>query len=603
MVNGTLLMMGSMFGRMYYPGVTTPDRAEALALKAGEDRTGIDFVVRGQRPLAAGQALGLPPPAAAGGSEPSPQTAPRPTGVLRGHVFGADGRAIPHATVRLLPVPPTGGVPFVSVIADDTGSYELTDLAPSTYRLIASKAGFSPIRTDDPASMQPPFGSTREIPVGDGETRDHVDVRLARWVTLSGRIVDEIGDPLPGASVELLRLRYQAGRRRLVGTVPTSRLTDDLGRYRLFGVAPGNYIVSASVGAVASADLPGYARSYFPGTPNAGEAQFVSVGQSQDVVGTDFAMSLVRTGRIAGTLFNAEGEPTAGGSLRLLSSARSTAAISVPVGARILGDGRFEFPNVPPGQYVIQADRGRRQPSVEGEFGALAITFNGEDLTDVIVQMSAGSSISGRFTFESYDPSKLPPSGNVELVPAPVDFDTTPQSVATAAVADDWTFEMSGINGPRRLSLPRPPVGWMLKEIRVNGIDVTDRPLPFGTDEQSLTDVEVVLTDRVSGVSGTVTDAAGRPASAVGVVLFAADRDRWYPQSRFVRYIVARSDGAFAFTGLPAGTYYAAAFKQLPSELNGAWQDPEFLETLTPSATTVTMRDGETQSLAMKISR
>ena len=42
-------------------------------------------------------------------------------------------------------------------------------------------------------------------------------------------------------------------------------------------------------------------------------------------------------------------------------------------------------------------------------------------------------------------------------------------------------FAAAGVNGPRRLQLQRAPAEWTLKAIRVRGIDVTDRPLAFGS--------------------------------------------------------------------------------------------------------------------------
>ncbi len=584
---------------IYYPGAGTATEAETLTLRAGEDQTGIDFSVR-SRPFVPA----FPATSASSANrhlfQPRPNDTTNPfapgatsevkaTAVLRGYVTATDGRVIVHANVRLVPMVQGSGLPMKATVTDDLGAYEFTDLAASTYRIVASKPGFAPIRVDDPASAQPPFGSTRETTIAEGETRERTDVRLARWGTLSGRIVDELGDPMAGASVQVLQIMYRGGRRRL-GPRMSARLTDDLGRYRLFGVAPGQYIVSATVGEVSSADVPGYASSYYPGTPNAGDAQFVPIGQSQDVTGVDFAMSLVRTARITGTVFNADGEPTSGGALRLLSSSRSASPTDIAVGARVLRDGRFEFPNVAPGQYVIQADRGKRQQSIEGEFGTLAVAVNGEDVTDLNLEQSEGSSISGRFTFDSYDPSKQPASTNVELVPVPIDLDLSPSSVATAAVADDWTFEISGLHGPRRLHLQRAPAGWMLKEIRVAGIDVTDRPLAFGSDEQSLTDVEVVLTDRVSRLTGTVSGASGRPAAGASVVVFSTDRDRWFPQSRFVRRVVAAADGTFTIAGLPGGSYDAIALPVLPSDGGDSWQDPDFLEQQLPRVTPVIVR-------------
>src|SRR6266568_9148027 len=108
----------------------------------------------------------------------------------------------------------------------------------------------------------------------------------------------------------------------------------------------------------------------------------------------------------------------------------------------------------------------------------------------------------------------------------PVDFDAVPSSVATANIHDDWTFEMKSVNGPRRLELTRVPPGWALEDIRAGGVDVTDRPLPFGRREQSLNGIEVTVTDRITELSGAIVEASTRSSAPPVVIVFATDRRR-----------------------------------------------------------------------------
>src|SRR5262249_55986608 len=185
-------------------------------------------------------------------------------------------------------------------------------------------------------------------------------------------------------------------------------------------------------------------------------------------------------------------------------SRRSGAIFPDAVGARIARDGTFEFPNVAPGEYVVQVQKGRSQPSVEGEFASQIVTVNGTDVDDLVLQTSTGSQVSGRVTFGGGGP---PRPGAIELSPVASDLDLAPRSgTASAEIHPDWTFEMAGITGPRRLRLVRAPRGWMLKAILLNGTDITDSPLVFGTGEQSLRDLDVVLTSRVTTVAGSVAD-------------------------------------------------------------------------------------------------
>jgi hypothetical protein len=576
---------------LYYPAATTPPDAERLRLDAGDEHGGVDFVVPGAQ---LGNMILMTRLAAPGTIPPPPQG----TGIVRGRVTTIDGRAVPRALVTLLP--PFGPFDSTTTRADDDGRYEFRSVAAGKFGVVAQKVGYSaPGGTPGgPAFAQPPV----MVEMNDGDTREKVDYTLAPWRALFGTIADEDGELLQGASVQLLQLRYEGGRRRLVPGPGSVRTTDDLGRYRLYGLPPGRYIVSAAIGNVGSEDLPGYARTYYPGTLNAADAQYVAIGTSQDVTNVDFSLQRTRTARIAGRILNAAGEPTTGGTVQLLPSARSAAVTSVPLGARLQNDGRFEFPNVPPGQYVIQANRGRSQGWIEGEFGALPVAVSGTDVVDLVLQMSAGSAVRGRFAFDTSDRSKPVNRSGIELQAIPIDPDASPtNSFATANIHPDWTFEMAGLNGPRRLQVVRTPAGWALKALRVNGIDATDRVIAFGRRDQSLSDVEVVLTDRVNEISGTVTDDRSQPLPGASVIVFSTDRGRWYGESRFLRVAQTSAEGAFTIAGLPAGSYYAAALAQLPTDGADAWQEERFLESLIFRASSVSLGDGQKQTLNLQL--
>jgi len=590
-------------GKTYYPGVKSSSEAEPLRLQPGDEQSGTDIVVAGGQSMAQMAMMMSPLP-----PRPAVDTAPK-TGVIRGRVVSTDGRPLPHAQVRTMSrvvvAAPNGSGTAVQLqplfaTTDNEGRFEFSELAAGSFQIGATKVGYS---LPEELVSSGVLGLNGGVPVNlaDGETRERVDVTLSKWGAMTGHVFDELGDPMQGASVQLLQVRYQGGRRRLVAAGAAANPTDDLGRFRIYGVPPGQYIVSATVGSVATVDLPGYTRSYFPGTPNAGEAQFAPIALAQETAGIDFSLSRARTARVAGMLLNAAGEPSTTGSVRLMPAQRSASVTSVSVGARLMPGGTFEFPNVTPGQYVIQVDRGRRNSSTEGEFGALPVAVDGTDVTDLVIQTSAGSAISGRVTFDTFRGAKAPRQNQIEITPVPIDADQSPSSPANADIQDDWSFRINGVNGPRRLQLLRAPAEWTLKEVRVRGIDVTDRALAFGTKDQSLADVEVVLTDRINEVSGTIVDDRAKPVPGSQVIVFATDRDRWYPASRFVRHTAAGADGTIALPGLPPGSYYAAAVAKLPADGDDAWQDPVFLESLIPHAASFTLGDGQQQVLNLKI--
>jgi protocatechuate 3,4-dioxygenase beta subunit len=580
--------------KTYFPRATTVTDARPVRLDVGDDRTSIDIVVPGSQ-------SGGQPFSGLFGRPPGTTIADRPAtdpAVIRGQVVDSDGRGLAHAFVRLFPEGLPGALRAGR--ADANGDFEFADLAADRFRVSAYVPGYAMPPGNTPVA--PAFaslGSGPSVTLAPAQLRDGLVITLARLGVIAGRVLDELGDPIEGARVQLLQVKYQDGRRRLVQADVAARLTNDRGEYRLHDLPQGRYIVSTSIGSLSSADVPDYTRSYFPGTPNPSEAQFVTL-TDVDRIGVDVTLARTRTALVRGHIFGAAGEPSTGGHVELRPSARSGAAIGIPVGARLLPDGVFEFPNVPPGEYVIVADRSRSNRSSEGEYGSTIVNVVDADVTDIVVQMSAGSSIGGRFTFDTDDQTPLPAQSAIEFSPVSVDPDQTPSSVASAEIAQDWTFTMTGINGPRRLDLLRVPPEWMLKEVRVRGIDTTDRPIMFGRQDQSLTDVEVVLTDRVTDLSGRTVDEDGRAAVDAHVIVFSTDRGSWYPASRFVREVITAQDGRYRLIGLPTGRYYAAAVRRLPVDGEEAWQDPAFLDTLALHATMVTLGEGR-QALTLKV--
>ncbi len=518
--------------------------------------------------------------------------APEASATIKGRVLRADGRPLGRARVRLAPLATTAGRPQV-IESELDGSFAFTDLPAGEYRLSASKAGFLGIELGQRRPREP----GQPLRVSLGETLDRVDIMLPRPSAIVGRIVDENGDPIEGASVRALRMEFVRGRRRLV-EAGAPRLTNDLGRYRIYGLQPGRYVVSAVVGQVVFpgppvVDLRGYAPTYFPGTANAAQAATVSVDVSQDAAGTDFALTPARTARISGKAVSAAGAPIYGGIL--LSPSQRSGNVAMQSGARTHADGSFEFKNVAPGEYVVQVYRGRVNGFTEGEFASQFVSVNGVDIPNLLLRTTPGASLTGRVTLMGGGAIR---PRNIELVPVPVEVDSAPLnggSPIRAAIRDDGTFTMAGLSGSRRLRLVRAPTGWALKGIYLNGEDVTDTPMTFDDKIRAVTGVEVVLTNHITELVGGVIDVNGQRLIDYAAVVFSVERERWDTQSRFVALTRPQPDGTFRVSGLPPGEYHVAALSWVQGN---EWQDPVLLESLAPRATRVTLAEGQFASVA-----
>ena len=587
----------------YYPGVEAPGDAAGVALRPGDERSGIDFAgvsTQLNAFTAANDVVVQVPIALIGPNTPGPFQPKKGAAKIRGRITRTDGLPIARATVTtritgaLQGIQNTNLTITVSAQTDEDGLYELGDLAAGKYRINAAKLGYT-------------SAALENQDVADGQTKTRVDITLPRYSAVTGRVLDEFGDPVEAVTVNLTRITFEGGRRRLVSVrgVP-STATDDAGHYRLYGLEPGQYILSATVGQVVPnqpvSPLSGYAPTYFPGTSNAREAQLVPVPRSQDVTGLDFTLVATPTATITGTKAGSDGQPL-GGSLILMESQRSGAIITPPTGARIFDDGRFEFPNVAPGDYVIQADRGRVNSGIEGDFVSQYVTVTGPSVPFQELRALPGSTLSGRVVF---DGDGAPPSyRQLVIVPNRADLDRTPSnggSIARGEVRADLTFEIAGLHGPRRIGTERVVSGWGLKSVTANGADITDTPVNFGTPSQSLSDVQVILTNRLTEIMATAVDSRGSPTRDFTLLVFPGDRERWYAGSRYFKRAAPEPAGYATVRGLPAGEYLVVALSNAAvlKDSFDAWQDPDVLESLIPRATRTTLTESGKLSISVR---
>jgi hypothetical protein len=137
-----------------------------------------------------------------------------------------------------------------------------------------------------------------------------------------------------------------------------------------------------------------------------------------------------------------------------------------------------------------------------------------------------------------------------------------------------------------------------VKSATAGGRDVLDTPLEIRPDS-GISDVVVTFTDRVSELSGRISDKLDRPASEFYVVAFSIDPTRWRQRSRWLdapRRPTA--EGRYSFTGLPPGQYYLAV---LPEYEQTIWYTPEYLEQVVPGAIKVTIGEGEKKTQDVRL--
>jgi hypothetical protein len=165
-----------------------------------------------------------------------------------------------------------------------------------------------------------------------------------------------------------------------------------------------------------------------------------------------------------------------------------------------------------------------------------------------------------------------------------------------AEATADGTFTIQGVFGTSRLRLTLPE-DWALKAVLYDGRDLTDAPIELKSGE-AWSGVKVIVTDRVSTVTGQLTDAKDQPVTEGTVIVFAADTNKWSEDSRYVRSVRADQQGQWRINGLPPGDYLAVALDYVEE---GMWNDPEYLSLIQRYAKNMTVTEADSQTLPLRV--
>jgi len=567
----------------------------------------------------------------------------RGTAVIAGTVVSAEPDRRPIRGARVVLNHITFGVPGETTTTDEAGRFAFTDIPAGQYRLQAGKPGLLPLSY----GATRPAGSDVPLTVSDGQQITGLSIALVRGGVVTGTVVDESGRGIPGAVVTVLRFGYNTstGERTLsfTGAGSIGDLTDDRGVYRIWGVPPGEYVITVDSLERASDSRPGfsevrrlstadvdraialaragrpassagasaeptvfpagepvqYATVYHPSVVDIAQASTVSIGAGEERAGVDVVVRRIPAARIRGTVRVLEGMTPAdvavelrvagpaGEVLRSLSM-RDTKAPVQP-------DGSFEFVGVVPGSYTL-----RTRPASPGLLGPVGspsrsawaqadVLVQGRDQI-VMLELRPGMPVTGRIVFDGKTPPPADASGiQIQLTPS---WSTSVSDGAPGGLTDrDGRFAFPAVAPDvYRLTSNQPAIvqGWALRSAIANGRDVLDDGLRVAPGESAT--VTVTFTDRPSELSGTLQTPSQGLTSAYSIVVFATDRSYWTPAARRVRHVRPGADGRYVLTNIPPGEYFIAALTDIEP---GAWHDRAFLDALVPAAIRVTVKEGE----------
>jgi protocatechuate 3,4-dioxygenase beta subunit len=460
--------------------------------------------------------------------------------------------------------------------ADDHGRFSIPNVEPGFYRITAQARGH--------VSPAPDFTNAEDLTVvGDGQRLTDVVVKIEPQAVITGKVVDEDGEPLAHARVSALRNMENGEARQW--RVEGGNDTDDRGEYRIANLQPGSYLVRATyrsraLGPVFDQALPEqpdmtYRTRFYPDAAEARSAKLVNVAAGAELPGIDMKMQRVPTVRLRGKL--AGDEPGGKSVLRLVPKKAPDGFPPVEHTAIRGPEGAFEFSGVRPGAYYLIA-----RDSSSSRYAVQSIEVGDKHIAGLTVDREGHREIRATFKLEGA-------RGPIyfSLVPTIAGLPQVSQNV----MEGDTALTLSNVAPiPYKIGDNLGP-DYYWKSIVHGGQPITGRIIDFGTEGL----LEITVSSGAAQVDGSVVDLHGKPVPNALVALAPAGGT-----STAVRTGTADAQGRFYIGSVAPGDYRLAAWVAIPP---GQIEDAEFVRNSagTSAPLSVAARDRKTVQVTANV--
>jgi protocatechuate 3,4-dioxygenase beta subunit/uncharacterized protein (DUF2141 family) len=513
----------------------------------------------------------------------------------------ATGDPLKKARITLSLSGDRGDAKPLSTITDEAGHFSIDQIPPGRYLLDADRNGY----------LRQQYGQTKAdrpgviLTLSAGQKMGDISFRLQRSAVITGRVVDEDGDPIPGAQVQAMRRTYVRGKP--VFSANEEGRTDDRGEYRIYGLEPGNYYVLATdqrnfVLMGGEDNAPEYAPVYFPNAASADHASAVTVAPGDEIPGIDFTL-------VSNTNHGFE---ISGKVLGLTQSVlrMTTQVMLSPTGddsddpmrremrSTILNqkDNSFTFTHVQAGNYLLSVLDMRSGNEDSREFASQQITVSDSDISGIELSLHAGVDVTGHVTVEGHTTASAM-GAMIAIFPkqGSVGFD----SRMPTAVQSDGSFTVKGLaDGDYMIGIWSNCHTCYLKaattkdgaDVLTNGLEITGGSAPPS--------IELIYSSNTAQVSGTVTQDDEKPAQGATVILVP---DMGTP-NRDERFQTATTDqyGHFEIAGIPPGRFSVLALSDF-DDSSTSFTDPDFLRAFGERPQSIDLAEGDRQTLQLNV--
>jgi hypothetical protein len=501
-------------------------------------------------------------------------------GTIQGIVVAA-ASSIPveGARLNLLRANLPTGAPAATSASDADGKFSFANLDPGSYTISISSSGYVRQNFGSHGTGLPALSLT----VSAGQSKNDIVIRMTPTGNISGRILNSDRQPVGEISVQLLQRTYLSNGMSRMQVVQSVR-TDDRGTYRMYWVTPGSYFLSA--GGPTSNLQRYWAESFFPGGNDVDAAtkiEIASGGEATAGLMLPHWDALHIHGRVLDTR---TGRPPDDAHMVLINE-RAGTAIGLG-GTYNPVDGSFDWPNVAPGTYIVQAQA--EQGAIRG---SAPVTVINKDVGNVLIDLIAPVSVAGKLQSNGPPLGSIPRLANIRLgIDAIYRADFGGSAIG---IGVDGLFTIEGVtpNATVRINGYGVNGDFYLKEVRFNSADVLYQT--FQVPASGPRNLDIVISNSGGRIEGSVTDISSNLAAQVPVVLVPdLHRDVTWLYKR------ANSDdkGHFAFTNVPPGSYKLFALDSMEPY---AYFDPDFVKQFDDKGTAVRIGESSKNTVDLKL--
>src|ERR1017187_1985475 len=438
---------------------------------------------------------------------------------LRAQQGSLEGTAIHAVTreplsrvhVRLIASGFAGMTGAYGAMSDRTGHFSIATIRPGTYILEPELAGFLYVQAK---------GGIPNLKIKPGEHVTGYQLEMTPRAVISGRAVDEVGDPVqsvpvtPGsAPIALMRIPNQG--------------TDDRGEFRLV-VAPGKYYVQATLRIYRRAqDRPEirsdgtseavYGTTFYPSAIRKERGTVVEAVAGKDVGGIEIRLARQHQMLSISGVVSGFPEGLARGYVSMQSGESSQRMFSGST-AGIGADGKFRFDGLQPGFYRVAAqynDGKTRLTSRNMEW-----QLENSDIANVELVLLPPLELSGSLKMEGEAAAAAAPKRTVRL--EPMGNFMANLGMTGGAVDGGGVFRIGNISpGKYRVKVEPLAGNAYLKALEIDGVAAAKGIADLSQAARGAT-AKVILGSNGAQISGRVLDSDGEPIENSMLMVFLA---------------------------------------------------------------------------------